>query len=273
MDISMAKSLFFLILSLSSILGATERMPWYPRYLELQPRATYRFQEYSKVDTKEGTRHHGSHDHFLHLSLSAAYDRWCAEIEATGAATRHENFNLADLSLTGRYLWLDDVVGDAVSLTTGLTVTQVITLARHDISCFYHGGIEVEGHVAVGKELTLCEEFWRSRLWGVVGFGVADLGSPWVRANMAWEHNVWDRHRVRLFVASLWGLGHRDLKIHHFRGFGPIRHQLIDLGLLYGYHFECGFSVDVGYAYRVYARNCPLQANQFLVSLLYPFGL
>lgn len=261
------------LLTIAAFAEGVERMPWYPRYLELQPRATWRYQQYEKVDTGRETRRHASHDNFLTLSLSGAYDKWCLEIEATGAATRHQHFNLDDLSLTGRYLWLNEDVGDPVSLTTGLTATQVITLARHDISCFYHGGIEAEAHLALGSEI-ICEQFWRSRWWGVFGVGIADIGSPWLRGELAWEYNGWDCQRLRLFANSLWGLGHNHLTLkHHFHGYGPIRHQSVDIGLLYSYHFEAGAIVDLSYAYRAFARNCPAYANQVLVSLLYPFGL
>lgn len=269
----MKQPLLTLLLLLTPLLDATERMPWYPRYLEFQPRATYLYQEYRKVDTGKGTKRHASHDNFLALSLSGAYDRWAVEVETSAGATRHRTFSLSDISLTGRYLWMDDVSGDAFSLTMGLTATQVLKLALHDISCFYHGGIEAEAHVAVGKEFD-CEQFWLSHLWGVVGFGIADHGSPWVRADAAWEYNVWDRHRFRLFADSLWGLGRNNLSLrHHFHGYGPIRHQSIDIGLLYTRHFDWGAFVDLGYAYRVHAHNCPEQTNRVVVSFLYPFGL
>jgi len=263
-----------LFVLLAPFLEATERMPWYPRYLELQPRATWLYQDYQKVDTAKGSQHHSSHDNFLFLSISGAYDRWAVELEISAAATHHRNFSLSDISLTGRYQWKDDIIGDAVSLTTGLTVSHVFEIALHDISCFYHGGIQLEGHVAVGKEFCLCQQFWISRAWGVLGLGIADHGSPWVRFDAAWEHNVWDCHRFRIFADSLWGLGRNNLSLkHHFHGYGPIHHQSIDLGFAYSHHFEAGAIVDLGYSYRVHAHDCPERVNKIFISLLYPFGL
>lgn len=264
----------FLFILFAPFLEATERMPWFPRYLELQPRATWLYQDYSKVDTAQGSKHHSSHDNFLFLSLSGAYDRWAAELEASAAATRHRHFTPSDITLTGRYQWLDDIIGDAVSFTTGFTVAQVFKLAVHDISCFYHGGIQLEAHAAAGKEFAICEQFWVSRAWGVLGLGIADHGSPWVRADLAWEQNVWDVHRFRIFADSLWGLGRNNLALkRHFHGYGPIRHQSIDLGFLYSHQFAMGAIIDLGYAYRVHAHNCPEHVNKVFVSLLYPFSL
>lgn len=256
-----------------SFLEGTEYAPWFPRNLELQPRATYMYQEYSKVNVGKGPSHRSSHDNFLNLSLSGAYKTLALEIEASAGSTHHRCFTLSDVALTGRYQLLDDVLGDPVSLTVGLNLSQVFKLALHDISNFYHGGIELEGHLAIGKEWS-AEQFWISRGWAVLGFGVADHGSPWVRANVVCEKNCWDLERVRLFAESLFGLGHNTLTLKpHFRGYGPIRHQSIDLGLVYTHFFECGLSLDLGYSYRLYARNCPQYVNRLFVSLLYPFGL
>jgi hypothetical protein len=263
--------LLFMLLCVS-FAEATEKMPWFWRYLEFQPRLTYRLQEYRRVDTKFGSKHRRSVDNFITLSLGGSYDRWAIEVETSAGATRHRTFTPSDIALTGRFLILEDTIGDLVSLSTGVTFTQVFTIARHDISCFYHGGIEAEGHLAIGKE-TSSEQFWTSRTWAIFGIGCADLGSPWLRADFAFEKNCYDLHRFRFFAHSLFGLGQDDLVLkYHFRGYGPIRHQTIDLAVLYTRFFESGLSVDLGYLYRIYARNCPEHVNQFVLSFLYPFG-
>ena len=266
--------LFLGWLVLPFLLDATELSPWYPRDLELQPQASYCYQTYHTVDTVHGFAHRPAYNHFLDLSLSGAYSQYAVEIETLLAATRHRTFGFADLRLTGRYQWFDDVIGDPLSLTTGLTVAQVFEQARHDLSCFYHGGIEFEFHVAAGQECT-CREFWQSRYWGVLGFGFADQGSPWLRANVAWEHNWWDTQEVTFFINSLWGCGGEGLHLHHkhFHGYGPIHHQSIDIGFNYSYGLECGGVLSCGYAHRLYALNCPRCVNNWCVSFLYPFGL
>ncbi len=265
-------ALFLACLGCVTFAEATDKMPWFPRYLEFQPRVSYLFQEYRRIDTKHGSKHRRSVDNFLALSVGGSYDRWAVELETSAGATRHRTFTLSDFAVTGRFLLLDDTIGDPVSISTGLTVTQVFTLARQDLSCFYHGGIEAEAHLSIGKE-TSCEQFWRSHIWGILGAGGADLGSPWLRADLAWETNYWDLNRLRFFANTLWGLGQNDLSLReHFRGYGPIRHQSIDLGILYTHLFETGVFADIGYIYRIYARNCPEHVNQILVSFLYPFG-
>lgn len=258
----------FIVFLPFSIFGI-ELMPWFEKNLEIHPRVTYLFQTYDKVDDNK----HSSDDHYVNLSLSVAYDRWNGELEVTAGHTHENCFGLDNIRLTGRYLWLNDVVGDYISLVPGITITKAFKPFRRDFSSFHHGGIEVEGHVAFGQE-TSCFEFWSSRWWGVVAIGVADVGSPWIRGDLAWEKNWWDLHWIRFFLNSLWGLGSDNLKrTSKFRGYGSIMHQSIDVGAKYFYQINCSGILSVGYAYRVHAKNFPSYAHQVILSFMYPFGL
>jgi hypothetical protein len=251
----------------------TELAPWYNRYLELQPKAVWTYQGYQTLNTTQGNIRKPSHDNFLDLGISAAYSVYSFEIETHWASTRHRHFGFADLALTGRYQWWDDTSGNDFSLTTGLTVKQVFKLARNDISNFYQGGVEAEAHAALGKEV-VCQQFWVSRLWGVLGFGIADIGSPWIRFNVAWEQNCWDQHQLSTYINTLWGLGTHGLHLNrHFRGYGAIRHQSIDIGIKYTYETDCWGIWSLDYSRRLYALNCPYAVNQVAVGVLYPFGL
>lgn len=250
----------------------TQLQPWLPRYLELQPKASYLYQAYNSVSTGERHRHRKDRDHFLNLSLSTACAVYGIEVETDLGATRHRKFTFSDLALTGRYQFLDDVIGDPVSVIGGLTIAQVFRLARNDISNFYHGGIQGEAHVSVGKEWQ-CWNFWRSRLWGVGVFGVADIGSPWLRFDFGWEYNWWDINQIGLYLKSRGGFGGRDLKIHHFSGYGPVAYRVIDISFEARHHFESGFIVGCGAGYRILAKNCPRCVCFLSANLLYPFGL
>src|SRR5262245_17634698 len=114
----------FLALPIFS-LYSTERAPWYPRNLELQAQAAFSYQTYHTLNTVHGFVHRPTYNRFLDLSLSGAYTKYAVEIETLLANTRHRSWGFADIALTGRYQWMDDVIGDPYSLTTGLTLTQV----------------------------------------------------------------------------------------------------------------------------------------------------
>lgn len=255
-------------------LNSTEYAPWTERDVEFQTLTTVLYQQYNSVQTSHRRHKYNSNDLFLHLSLAVSYDRYAVELETEFAHTRHQRqLNWDTLALTGRYQILNDILGDPVSLFVGAQIRQVLRLALNDVSCFYHGGLQGEFHAALGKE-TSCSSFWRMRTWGVVAFGLADHGSPYLKAKCAWESNWWDLHRAQLFLDTLWGFGKRGLRLHHFRGYGPVRHDSVDLGGRYTYMLPCGgASLSLGYAYRIFAQNYPRGVNHLWVELYYPFGL
>jgi hypothetical protein len=265
---------FFIWLLLLPLLGfATEFNPWYTRYLEIQPKASFIFQNYQTINTGHGTVHRKTNDEFLILSVSGAYDTFSLELETTFANTRHRSFGFCDARFTARYQLFDDVMGDPINLVTGLTVIQSCKIALHDLSCFYHGTIEGEFHLAIGREIS-CEQFWTSRCWSLLAIGTADVGSPWIKGDFTWEHNWWDLHELEIGVYSLWGLGRDKLNLTRpFHGYGSINHQSIDFGFKYRYNLDCGGIIGIGYSYRVFARNYPKHANRVDLSFLYPFGL
>jgi len=65
----------------------------------------------------------------------------------------------------------------------------------------------------------------------------------------------------------------KSLHPGHFRGYGNIHHQSIDLGLSYRYLFDIGLNVELSYSYRCFAKNCPQNVNAIMCMFEYPFGL
>ncbi|NGX42519.1 MAG: hypothetical protein K940chlam7_00799 [Chlamydiae bacterium] len=270
------KKIFLFILGAvivtQTALSGTELMPWTERDLELYPRLDYLFQHYNSVHTSSGSRHHSSDDHFGTVGLSASYGSWSAELEAIFANTRHRSFGFDNFKVTGRYQWFNDVVGDFVSITTGITLIKASSVALDDLSSFHHGRNEAELHVSVGKEIS-CLDYWASRGWGVIAVGVADHGSPWLRGQLAWEKNFQRTTHLRLFVNALYGLGGDSLSIKSFDGYGSISHRSLDIGARISKTTDCWGIFRLEYAHRVYARYFPKCASLIQFSYLYPFGL
>lgn len=282
----MKKSLCFLLIFIPAMIFSTEQSPWFGRNLEIEARGVYLFQSYRSVDASGKSKHYSSDDNFLALGVESSVDgsllsflgfpnlnAFDAELEVIFADTRHRGFGFDNIRLTGRYLWMDDVAAiDPMSVAIGFTAIQAWTQSLYDPSSFHHGRIEAELHVSAGKEFS-CLDFWMNRVWGFCAIGTADIGSPWMRFNTAWEHNIWDQHRFQLFARTLWGFGGRSLNICKFHGYGPIKHRSVDLGLSYHYSFENLGVLGIEYARRVYARNFPEKTNLFLVSYHYSFGI
>lgn len=238
---------------------ATELAPWFERDLEFHPRVSYLVHSYSS-----------NVDHFVDIGVGGAYTPWAAEIEVVLAATR-ENEGYDQTRLTGRYQWMNDVIGDFFSLVTGVTLIHASTDALHDFGSMHHGEYEGEVHLALGRE-SVCMEFWTSRWWSLFSYGLANHGSPWMRANFHWEKNWWDVHRFRFFMHTLFGFGNHDLS-DNFQGFGPIRHYSVNLGM--GYRIllcEWG-DLDFEYTYQPYEKNFQQQAHRAVLTYHFPFGI
>lgn len=269
----MQKNCIFFIVALFVFTkaSATELQPWFGPPFVIEGRADTIVEYYSSLATEHGTVDRSTWAGYLDLSASLAImDNWSAELEAI-VADSHHSFHFDSVLLTGRYRWTNDIVGDFATISTGITISQIFTQGLHDISIFHHGGIAGEAHVSIGKEFS-CEQFWTSRFWGVAGFGIADMGSPWVRGDAGWELNFCDQHLFGAYMYTLWGLGHNGLNAaKSFHGYGPINHQSVDFAVRYAYTLECQLTIGVEYAYRVYARNCPKQANFGVLRLRYPF--
>jgi hypothetical protein len=255
------RSFFWGFLILPTVLSAADLAPWSGVDLELHPRIVNVVQTYP------------SHtNYFLGMGLEASYDVWQLDVEVNSAITKHRGYSFDDFRLTGRYRWMDDVIGDPVSIYTGITYVYATHHSLRDPNLFHHGTAEGEVHVALGKEFDHRDR-WITRFWGVGVVGIANQGSPWVRAEVAFERNWCDQHVVAVFLDTLWGLGNRSLHTHHFHGYGSVRHRSIDVGAQYKWRTIYDSVLTFGYAYRPYACNFPKHVNTFMVQWMIPYGL
>jgi hypothetical protein len=251
---------------------ATEYKPWLGNLYEFESRSSLRYQRFHWFSSGSHLQKFSSNDFFLNVSLSNARPDFGVEFEVLQASTRRQKGDIDRLRINGKYVWLDDVAGDPWTVTTGLSFIQAFRHSLKDLGSFHHGMEEGELFLSVGKE-TACETVWSSRWWGILGIGIAERGSPWIRFNLHYEKGWCDRHETKLFMHSMCGLGNKRLPVRHFHGYGPIRHQSIDIGFRYTYLLEFFGSVSLEYSYRVYAQNFPIYAHQVLGQLLYTFGL
>lgn len=270
----------FLFLLLPWTLYSIDLSPWLGRNYEVETQGIYRFQSYHEIKTPNGTIRRNAHDNFLILNASLTgldykefKEKLNVQIEGMVADTHRQDPAIDCLSATLRYRWLNDITNNCISVTPGFTVIKAFRKSLLDPGSFHHGQIELETHVAIGKEFS-CEDFWTHRLWGIAAVGIGDHGQPWIRGDINWEKNWWNQQRLLLYVHTLWGLGRDNLAPYrHFTGYGRIRHQSVDVGIKHTYFFDCGLGISTEYAYRVYALNFPTKASQFMLSLYYPIGL
>jgi len=260
--------------SLTNQVAATELKPWHDTIYSTEFNGSCLIQQFNQLDTNCGLKNRSEIDAFYTFgALGVAEANTTVELELSALNSRHKKFGFSSLKATARYFLFNDVIGDPVSLAIGASCSTIFKAARNNIATFDHGGIAGEVHAAIGKEYS-CEQFWVSRIWGVLGLGIADVGYPWARANLVWEYNRWEIHQLRIFANTLWGFGNKNLPFHSsFHGYGKVGYQAIDVGARYGYILPSNVFLGIEYAYRVFGRNCPVCVNLFKIEFNYPFSL
>jgi hypothetical protein len=274
LKLNAALTLYFIFLIFPVFCMAADLKPWYGGDYELEIRSILLYQNYDGIAAPHHRfRKHTANDVFFTFSVAYPFQRYYGEFEASLAHTQHQNYRWDCFRVTGLYKWLNEIEGDPFSLVMGLTIIEPFSRAVHDISSFHHGHIEGEAHLSFGKKYGCpCPKDWKFRWWDVISYGVAEEGSPWLREDAAFEHNIYDVHCLRYFLNTLWGFGKNNLPERHFRGYGSIKHRSVDLGIRYSYIFGCDAQLSLQYARRVYAYNFPKNANLVLFEFYFPFG-
>ena len=265
--------LFFLFF-LPTTLFAFVVDPWFSTIGEFEFRPAYSYRYYPSVNRGFNPSSYHSHDHLIDFNLGLRFlPSWEAQLETNFAHTHRLSWGTQRVGAQVRYLMMDDVAGDPISLVLGGQVFFVPTRNMRDVSSPYHAQGNVELGVAVGKEIDNVYQ-WLYRFYGFLGVGIANRGYPWVRPLLSAEAKVAKRHKFQLFSEGYMGVGGRGrVNIDRFTGYAKVEHRSIDLGLNYTYLFEIWGSLGVQYAYRVYAHAFPQHASTFRVEYRLPFSI
>lgn len=268
----MWKLLSCLISVIPAFALAIDYAPWFSRDFEIEAQASFLYQTFRSLETSDGNIHYPSYDRFTTLSArTTVLGVIQGEVDVTCADTRHRRFGYDHASFTGSYLLMDDIIGDPLSLTCGITLSQVGREALSDRGSFHQGRFEGQAFLSFGKEISSGDR-WVARGWGSCLIGFADRGSPWLQGMAVWERQYCDSHFLRLMTIARWGSDNHVLRGGHFKGYGYIQHRSVDLALRYSYRFDIWGTLNLSYARRLYARNFPQYVNIFEVSYLLPFG-
>ncbi|QVL57178.1 MAG: hypothetical protein KFB93_07295 [Simkaniaceae bacterium] len=248
--------------------------PWYTTIGEFQFRSAYSYQYYPSVNQGKNPSSYHSHDHLIDLNLGIQFwPNWEFQVESDFSNTRKLNWGTQRFGIQLRYLLLDDVAGDPVSLSLGLQSYYVPSRNLRDVSSPYHAQGNIELGAAIGKEIDKTYN-WLFRFWGFLGVGTANRGLPWVRPLLATEMKFQQQHKLKVFSEGYVGFGHlRRININQFNGYAKIAHRSIDLGLNYSYLFKIWGTLGFQYAYRLYAHSFPEHASTFKVEYRLPFSL
>lgn len=253
---------------------ALEVQPWFGDVYEFHLLSSYAYGRFHKVQGGRPQLDSVFQTNVVYEGLDfTPSPEWSIDADIQVAATTQMPFNFRTGAIQARYLWLDDIIGDRVSLATGFSIRATPTYALHDISCPSRANVDFEGHFSIGKEFEATDS-WFFRLWAYGAVGHGNRGSPWVRAIAAIETNINDLHKFALYGDGTNGYGrHSHINIDHFDGYAKIRNKSIDLGIRYGYRVGVWGTVRFEYTRRLLAKACPAQVNNWIFSYLLPFSL
>lgn len=253
---------------------ALEAQPWFGDVYEFHLLSAYTYSWFNSVagGVPQLTSTFQSNLIYFGLDFSLTPE-WSLDADIQFADTTARSFNFRTTALQGRYLWLDDIVGDPISFDTGASIRFTPSGSLKDISCPSHANVDFELNFSLGKEIDKSDT-WRFRLWGFGAVGHANRGSPWVRAIVGLESNIEDLHRLALFAEGINGYGgHTTLDPFNFYGYAKVREKAIDLTFRYGYKTGVWGTLRLEYTRRLLAKAAPAAVNGFTLSYLLPFSL
>ncbi len=263
----------FLFLFVPLFGTSLEVQPWFGDCLEFHFLGSYAYSFFDRVQkgVPQLTNTFRSNVAYLGLDFSPTPE-WSIDTDLQVADTTQQNFNFRTVAFQARYLWLDDIIGDRISLATGGSIRFTNTDSLHDVSCPYHANFDFEVNFSFGKEFDV-SDCWAWRFWGYGAIGHANRGSPWVKGILALETNYDDRHKWAIFAEGINGYGgHTVVFVDHFNGYAKIRQKSIDVGIRYGYRIGVWGTFRFEYLRRVLAKSCPERVNTFIFSYLLPFS-
>lgn len=248
--------------------------PWLENVYEFRFDVDYTFSFYNRVANALGSDKHSSRDNQIFLGLGfTPSEYWDTDVQLELAATTRQSFNWRSAAGQIRYLWLDDVVGDPVSLVTGLRVRGVNSQSLKDISCPYPAAFNLDLNVAVGKEWSRWS-FWRFHTYCLAALGFSNKGPPWTYLYFSFQGNQEDRRQWELFGRGYFGFGRKNVvNVDHFHSYALIHHQSVDAGFAYKFLFTSWGTLTFEYAHRFYAHAFPESANYFTVRYHLPFSV
>ena len=198
-------------------------------------------------------------DHWWGLAAGAALAPTdTVEVQAQLSVAKHTGTSLYwdTAQVCGRYLFLSDLAGDPVSLSTGLTVTFGSNDARRSVAEFVPSNANGELSVAMGKEWARCEE-WLVRVWALGAGGLANQGRPWLRGSVHLDVQPWAGFALYSSVGGIASFGSQRCWGPVFPGYAEVRARWLDLQLAAAYSSQTWGTWGLEYRTRLQSTRAP----------------
>ncbi len=254
-------------------LSSLQKEPWLGNWLEFEGSMYQAHTQSRNVDTKNGTKHKQLHNDQTVAALEfTPFVDFSAEVELDFSKTQKKSYGFEAFKGSCRYRLLNDLDGDSVSLTAGLVATLSTPSRIHDLSSQQHGVFQTEARVAVGRQFGIRKTSYYKG-WGLVSYGLASSGSPWVGAELHIERVFWKHNHIDLFFRAQKGLSSSKLgNLSDFHSWSRVGYEYEELGLSFRHKVEALGSFYVEAATRVRARYCPKHTWSVQLGFNIPFA-
>ncbi|MBJ7449959.1 MAG: hypothetical protein JHC93_06325 [Parachlamydiales bacterium] len=266
------KTIVASLLAISNIGFSLDYTPWYSETFQPEIGLKYTYSRFHEVKTDGGDFEKTQNDQYLSLwTQLTALPNFNFQIQTDFAHTQQSDLYWEDVAFLGNYLWLEDVVGDPISLSTGLTMTVVpLHIGLKDYSVVHHSNLDTEFTLCLGKEFSYRYQ-WLARFWAYVGIGQGIEGNPWLDGQIAFEQQVFERNILSFYAFASKGLGHKEW-LDSFPGYAKLDYEYFMGRAKYTHEFDLGGSFSLEYSRRFYVKNGPIKTNSWMISFNWPLA-
>ncbi|MBI3900654.1 MAG: hypothetical protein HY324_00725, partial [Chlamydiia bacterium] len=157
-------------------LSALEMQPWFGEVYQFHLLSSYSYSWFHSVQNAKPSYNQFFQENLIYFDLDFSLSPvWSVDADVQFADTTAVPFNFRTAAVQGRYLWLDDIVGDPISLATGVSTRVTSSEGLKDISCPSFANVDIEVNLAFGKEF-VSGYTWRYRAWGYGAVGHGNRG-------------------------------------------------------------------------------------------------
>ncbi|NDD57710.1 MAG: hypothetical protein EBZ47_00440 [Chlamydiae bacterium] len=263
-----------ILFSANVSLEALDQVPWYGEVYAFRSDIGFLYSYFHKVNGAIPNQPYPSNNYvpFVGAGFTLSQD-WDLDLDFEMARTPRQNFSPRSLGLQARYRFFNDIAGDFITLVSGINVRGVTPKSVRDISSPYASYLNFELTTSVGKEKSL-NETWTMRGFFGGALGMATQGYPWARFYSSFELNSGDVHRGGFLCDGYFGLGGKQyVPVDHFKGWGHIQHDSVDVGVFYRYRLNLWGTFMLSYSCRVFAHNFPEYEQRGILRYEIPFSL